>query len=432
MAADWSQPTLTTQYATLLAALLARDVDSATMFQATGTPTNIPDKAVRWNPSTNQFEQYSASGSTWSQMWANGIAVPSATIANAPSAAGHATRKDYVDNAVAAVSTVANAALPKAGGTMTGDIVRSGAAGTVRGLWFQTAGSNRWLMEADGTAESGSNAGTNLYIVRYSDTAAFIDAPVSISRATGVVSLTQRPSWAGVTPWDSGNLSPMSSYGGTFTGTVVSNLSGYGKYPFHTTAEIGGAFVDWNASNPRTYPLQVDAPSPGNAYGGIRWTQWGSRHIAAIDAYAGGTTSSAPQIVFQLDGVATAWVFNSSGITRGAGGSVYGTWNLNPVPVRNGNAGYGYVVSDTSNKITLNWGSMIDTYVDSTYIGGLLTHTNFGSYAAPRTILDTQGVGAYWIRPDNESAPAGSWKDIRQVVIGANNLYSFYLSQRVA
>jgi hypothetical protein len=193
---------------------------------------------------------------------------------------------------------------------------------------------------------------------------------------------------------------------------------------------------------------------------GIRWTRQGGRHIAAIDGYEGGSTTSAPRIDFHLDGQANAWAFGRTDITRGAGGVVYGTWNLNPypmsggtlngalyangrvqgtdvlsqsvvysgngasqlasdgnvngsvwggwlsnwlnanctnrAPIRNNNGGYGYVVSDTGNKITMNWdGGNTLLYVDSSYQGAVVTHNNFGNWIAPRGVIDYDGMFSY-------------------------------------
>jgi uncharacterized coiled-coil DUF342 family protein len=120
---------------------------------------------------------------------------------------------------------------------------------------------------------------------------------------------------------DNGNL--------TARGIVVSQIGqNTSSGAFRTTSEIGGAFVDWN--NNRTYAVQVDAPSVGSAYGGMRWTRWGGRHLAAIDAYEGGSTTSLPTIVFHVGAQGNAWTFSNTDITRGAGGYVWGNWNLTP------------------------------------------------------------------------------------------------------
>lgn len=68
-----------------------------------------------------------------------------------------------------------------------GGVQASGAAGTARGLTMQTAASNRWAIVAGSAAEGGGNAGSDLNVNRFDDTGAYIDTPLSINRATGVV-----------------------------------------------------------------------------------------------------------------------------------------------------------------------------------------------------------------------------------------------------
>ncbi|CDL65196.1 hypothetical protein [Burkholderia phage Bp-AMP2] len=118
--------------------------------------------------------------------------------------------------------------------------------------------------------------------------------------------------------------------GDTMTGALKNTTaSGSGAAgAFHTTGDIGGAFVDW--VNARIYGVQVDAARSTSAYGGIRWTRWGGRHLAAIDAYEGGSGSTQPTIVMQLANVTNAWTFSPYDISRGAGGYVWGSWNFDP------------------------------------------------------------------------------------------------------
>lgn len=65
----------------------------------------------------------------------------------------------------------------------------NGGAGNNRGLRIRTNGSDRWLLFADNTAESGSNAGTNFYLNRYDDNATLLGSSVVINRATGSIAL---------------------------------------------------------------------------------------------------------------------------------------------------------------------------------------------------------------------------------------------------
>jgi hypothetical protein len=63
----------------------------------------------------------------------------------------------------------------------------SGDATRYRSLTISTAGSLRWSFATSNTAESGSNAGTDLSLYRYDDSGAYLGTVMSISRATGAV-----------------------------------------------------------------------------------------------------------------------------------------------------------------------------------------------------------------------------------------------------
>lgn len=59
--ADFNEPTTGTLYTAILTALKGRDVDAITL--CSSVPTNIPTGAIRYNRSTNLFEEYN--GSSW-------------------------------------------------------------------------------------------------------------------------------------------------------------------------------------------------------------------------------------------------------------------------------------------------------------------------------------------------------------------------------
>lgn len=73
--------------------------------------------------------------------------------------------------------------------------VIDGAAATARGIYlstaFTTAGSAgyRWFVGADATAETGSNAGSDLTIVPYSDAGSALATAITVARASGGVIL---------------------------------------------------------------------------------------------------------------------------------------------------------------------------------------------------------------------------------------------------
>lgn len=59
------------------------------------------------------------------------------------------------------------------------------AAGTIRGFAFYTGASLRWLVGANGTAEGGANAGSDLGFIRYNDAGVAVGFPLVILRSSG-------------------------------------------------------------------------------------------------------------------------------------------------------------------------------------------------------------------------------------------------------
>ncbi|MCH5677923.1 hypothetical protein [Streptomyces gilvus] len=79
-----------------------------------------------------------------------------------------------------------------------GAMYMAAAAGITKNLYFTddvlvvsgaSATGKRWGLQADGTAESGSNVGTDFRVNRYSDSGVFVDSPVFVKRSTGAVGI---------------------------------------------------------------------------------------------------------------------------------------------------------------------------------------------------------------------------------------------------
>lgn len=68
---------------------------------------------------------------------------------------------------------------------ISGITVITGAVGTNRSLFFTSSGSTRWEFFADGGTESGSNAGSDFAIGRYSDAGSYIDFALRVTRSNG-------------------------------------------------------------------------------------------------------------------------------------------------------------------------------------------------------------------------------------------------------
>lgn len=86
--------------------------------------------------------------------------------------------------------------------TITGDLGLTGGgvdravgvstnAGRERSFLLQTDGINRWSLGASSDAESGSNAGSTFKLSRFNDAGTFVDIPISVSRSTGQLTLSQ-------------------------------------------------------------------------------------------------------------------------------------------------------------------------------------------------------------------------------------------------
>lgn len=77
--------------------------------------------------------------------------------------------------------------------------VTPGSTGTTCLQLDQTVGANhvaRWTVCKDATVETGANAGSNFGIARYSDAGALLGTPITINRATGLITMGAQQ-WAG-------------------------------------------------------------------------------------------------------------------------------------------------------------------------------------------------------------------------------------------
>lgn len=63
------------------------------------------------------------------------------------------------------------------------------AASTMKAVTFASGSTPRWQFGSDSTAESGSNAGANLFVNAFGDNGAYIGTPMSINRSTGLMTV---------------------------------------------------------------------------------------------------------------------------------------------------------------------------------------------------------------------------------------------------
>jgi hypothetical protein len=98
-----------------------------------------------------------------------------------------------------------------------------GAAATYRFLALNTNNVARWHVGTDNDAESGSNAGSNFFMHRWSDNGTFLERVLHISRSTGNVGIntsspTERLEVSGTVK--------ATAFSGPLTGNVTGNLTG--------------------------------------------------------------------------------------------------------------------------------------------------------------------------------------------------------------
>ena len=237
-------------------------------------------------------------------------------------------------------------------------------------------------------------------------TGAYTDTPVRVSQGTGDVILSNKKILGVDTPTANDHAAnkayadgKVAKTGDTMSGPlVITSVPAQAAGALHVTANIGGGWVDWGTA--RKYALQVDAQDDFAAYGAIRWTHWGASHIAAIDAYMGGSAGGTRELSFHIGATARAWSFQENEIYRGKGGNVWGSWNFNPASKINGDGavdvgfeGNNYrkpyirksddgsvrrlVANASGNGIELAWDGRLRCYVDGGPIGAVLL-TNDG------------------------------------------------------
>jgi len=100
------------------------------------------------------------------------------------------TRLEFHTTVAGANSTTLSLTLIGGFASFTGQVVAtdyqlSNSVGNTRTIFFRTASSTRWTILANGNAESGSNAGSNFEISRWSDSQVFLGFVMQATRSTG-------------------------------------------------------------------------------------------------------------------------------------------------------------------------------------------------------------------------------------------------------
>jgi hypothetical protein len=248
----------------------------------------------------------------------------------------------------------------------------------------------------------------NLILAGYNSDGTNRNQPLFVNYTTGQVAFSARPAFDGAMPYDTKNLvNPLTADGGQLAANKGLTFGvGYGRSALvvssNGTDTIGGAFSDWNGN--RTPALQVDAPSNIGAYMGIRWTQWGQRHLAAIDCYAGGSNATTPYISMHVGGKTNAFTFNGLGDIEAQGA------------IRAGNGGG---ILAANGNVYMSWAGQ--------WLSDYLANLNNGKAANGAQCQWASGIAEFGSVPTGESAGTADlpapW-----VLIGLrNSFYRLYL-----
>jgi hypothetical protein len=186
------------------------------------------------------------------------------------------------------VATASTPFVQKAGDTMTGDLsiakanplvtLNKASSGQSNIILSDTNSVPRWqLALGDGTAESGSNAGSNVALTRFNDAGAAIDNPIAITRSTGLATVIGDPTAAL----------------GIATKQYVDNLRGITTVAITRYTSGSGTFTP----NAATKIMHVRLVGGGGGGGGTSaGTSGGNTTFGALTAGGGGngTAAAAP------------------------------------------------------------------------------------------------------------------------------------------
>lgn len=91
---------------------------------------------------------------------------------------------------IASSSTATTATVSATAASSNAYLVADAGAGSLGGLRLNTGGTLRWQLLRNSTAESGSNAGSDYVIQAYSDAGSLLSTPLTITRSTGLTTLS--------------------------------------------------------------------------------------------------------------------------------------------------------------------------------------------------------------------------------------------------
>ena len=223
---------------------------------------------------------------------------------------------------------------------------------------------NRWRLGTDGTTESGSNAGSNLTLTRFSDTGSNIGTPISINRATGQTTLSGLTVGTSLMSVNSGN-----------TGDSLVRTNG-GWYPLPVTG--GGLGGGTGSADNRL--LRADGTGGATV----------QNSAVVVEDYTGSTANN---VAIRVDDGTTANI--SAVITpKGSGAFIAGP---RPDGTAAGGNARGSYASDL--QIARNVSAQVASGTSASVVGGMAntasgTYATAGGYGASATAESTVALGS--------------------------------------
>ena len=249
-------------------------------------------------------------------------------------------------------------------------------AGMYRTLRIQSTGSDRWLMQANNTAEEGANTGSDFELVAVADNGLTQNAAFSIARATQVVNFTQTPTVNGVALGGSTSADIIAALG--YTPYSAANPAGYisGITGSNVTSALG--YTPYNASNPSGYQTSGQVTTSITGYG----YQNASQVTSAITSYGYQTASQVSSAIS-----AAAYSLPTASTSTLGGVKVDGS----TITINNG------VISGAAQNAAA--GTLTGTTLNSTVTSSSLT--SVGTLAGVTIGAGGSGPGVISVRSDN-------------------------------
>lgn len=223
-----------------------------------GVGPNVPNNGDIWLTSSGLF--YRADNITFGPIGDGTITGPGSTVVGHVAKWGDTAGQTLTDGGALGTAATQNtgtsgANVPLLNGDNTWSarqsitmntpiaVLNALASGQNRIISGATNGLTRWIiLPGDSVTESGSNAGSNFGINRYNDAGTFVDSPLTINRATGVVALSQPlpagSGGTGITSLGGGIPAFLGTPSSSNLATAITDETGSGALVFGTSPAL--------------------------------------------------------------------------------------------------------------------------------------------------------------------------------------------------